>query len=262
MSRFDAQSYIQYRPLYPLEIFSPLLKLLPENPVGIDLGSGTGFSTASFLKACPSALITLVEPDADMLTEAKKLLEGAAVTFIHRSAEDFEVEKKVDFILVGSAWHWMNAEKVIDRVKKSLNDGGAIHIFEYQFPKCSNSIDLNEWVRREFNLKWKAPSQTPRGKLRELVLPLMNDNRFELTSKIHFDHHTELSADEFFGLITSQSRYLHYENNFSDQEKNIYRLEIRKKLNQWFGVQLRRPFFYRMSAFTFKTIPTNLYQRA
>ena len=178
MAKFEPGSYSQYRIYYPSKLFDSLkpycVRGKDSDPLRVfDLGSGTGLSAASFLRTFPDCVVTLVEPDAAMMEASFELpdLKLAKVTRISANAESFETGEQADVILVGSAWHWMNFEKTIPAILKALKPGGILFIFEYQFPKAKGPVGatLNEWVRREFNLRWKPEYQKPRGTLRELT---------------------------------------------------------------------------------------------
>lgn len=54
----------------------------------LDLGCGTGASTAALLDAAPHATITAVDASAEMLAQAKRKTWPSNVTFVHADAED------------------------------------------------------------------------------------------------------------------------------------------------------------------------------
>ena len=44
-----------------------------------------------------------------------------------------------------------------------------------------------------------------------------------------------LNLNQFFGHLTSQSRYLHYDGRFNDREKNEYRKDLYSKIEHFFA---------------------------
>ena len=54
----------------------------------LDLGCGTGASTAALLDAAPQATITAVDASGEMLAQAKRKTWPSNVTFVHADAED------------------------------------------------------------------------------------------------------------------------------------------------------------------------------
>lgn len=64
---------------------------LPNRGAGLkllDLGCGTGASTAALLDAAPGAEITAVDASAEMLAQAKRKTWSSPVRFVHGNAED------------------------------------------------------------------------------------------------------------------------------------------------------------------------------
>jgi SAM-dependent methyltransferase len=238
MAKFEPRSYSQYRTHYPEEIFAPLKSFLgpcSSEPLRVlDLGAGTGISSHSFLSFYPYAEVTLVEPDPQMLQESLKTLSGLphSIERIVAPAESFEISKPVDLILVGSAWHWMDPEKAIHTMLRYLRPGGVIYIFEYQFPKAKmpDHLSLNEWVRREFNLKWRVPDQKPRGTLRELTKPLRAQGGVVERGSISFQKMERFDLESFWGALISQSRYLAYEQTLPFAEIPKFRDKMRQEL--------------------------------
>ena len=236
MSRFEPDSYRQYRVHYPEALFQPLRPLLgpiSSRPIRVlDLGAGTGNSAASFSIAYPGEIeFTLVDPDPKMLGAIDLSLFSSRVQFTKVSAESHEIpfeessspfkaEISFDLALIGSAWHWMNASATLDRLIQVLRPGGGVFVFEYQFPKAvgeASSGSLNEWIRREFNLRWKESNQKPRGSLRELTESFRRHFDFSEYARCECKAGAALSARDFQGVITSQSRYLAYERGLLDE---------------------------------------------
>jgi hypothetical protein len=143
----------------------------------------------------------------------------------HQIPLSLESHQKYDVALVGSAWHWMKGPETLEALTRVLNPGAALFVFEYQFPKAVGPLpplELNEWVRREFNLKWKEPDQKPRGSLRELTEPLRSHIEFSEMAKSECQERVSLGARDFHGVIVSQSRYLAYERGLSDEASRLF----------------------------------------
>ena len=234
-SRFQPSDYLQYRQEYPVALFNPLrssLASLNRTPQVLDLGAGTGYSAASFLKFFPAAEVTLLEPDPFMLEAAVKYLDG--VRGIQGSAEKIPLpDESLDTVIVGSAWHWMNSEKAISELLRVLRPGGMIFIFEYQFPKAeAKGGQVNEWIRRQFNLVWKAPAQTPRGSLFEITEPLRSHACLHQKSFVQLTEGLSLSPQFLGGVIFSQSRYQHFELSLPESERDPVRFSIIENLER------------------------------
>lgn len=258
-SRFEGDLYRQSRPLYPTSFFDAIRPSIQpghrtQNFQVLDLGAGTGYAAESFSRVLPSAKLTLLEPDVSMLAEARALMpEGE---FLHSTAEFIELQNEtVDLILIGSAWHWMDYEKTKSEMLRVLKPGGVIFVFEYQFPKAQLNVPLNEWVRRQFNLSWKAPRQVPRGSLYEITESLRCDVQLSQAAQVNLSEVRPHDADEFARAIFSQSRFLHYEESLPAEDRRNYRLKIENELKaDWFAKDTL-PFVYLYEGYAFRKRP-------
>jgi SAM-dependent methyltransferase len=247
-SRFDPQFYSLYRPFYPVETFAGLTDRLIRRGFAApftfaDIGCGTGHSTISLIRseirAGASGRVIGIDPDPLMLDQARKLSvrEHCDVEWRVGQGEATGLEPaSVDAILIGSAFHWMKAGEVKAEVCRVLKRGGILRIFEYQFPKAAGQPELNEWIRREFNLRWKAPAQKPRGSLKEMTSIFRDDPEFEFLGDAQPKMEMQLDAGQVTGLILSQSRVLHYEDTLKDQaEKEVFRSSVRSAIGNHLG---------------------------
>ncbi|MFL5814215.1 MAG: class I SAM-dependent methyltransferase [Bdellovibrionia bacterium] len=245
-SRFDPHFYSLYRPFYPAETFAGLTERLCRRGLMAphtfaDIGCGTGHSTISLIRSeiqsSASGRVIGIDPDALMLDEARRLSarEQCDVEWRLGRGEATGLEPaSVDAILIGSAFHWMKAGEVKAEVCRVLKRGGILRIFEYQFPKAVGHPELNEWIRREFNLRWKAPEQKPRGSLKELTSIFRDDPEFEFLGDAQPKMEMQLDSEQLTGLILSQSRVLHFEDNLKDQtEIQAFRNSVRSTVGNY-----------------------------
>jgi ubiquinone/menaquinone biosynthesis C-methylase UbiE len=232
-SKFNPDSYLKYRPFYPAATFAGLAEELSargfSEPLAIaDIGCGTGHSAVSLLRAGVRARVTGVDVDPAMLAEARRLKGAEAVEFREGSGERTGLEDaSCDAAIVGSAFHWMDAARARDEFARILKPRGLLRVFEYQFPKCAELPEVNEWIRRQFNLHWKAPGQKPRGNLAELTRELER-GPFSIRAEGTPPMILELGSDDLTGLLLSQSRVLHYEATLDDVES--FRKGVREQL--------------------------------
>ncbi len=258
MAKFEPELYRRYRIAYPASVFAPLkvhCNVLSGHPLKVlDLGVGTGLASRSFAEFYSHCQFTWIEPDQAMLTEALSTFRtDLPVQAMIASAENFECEALHDLVLIGSAWHWMNPDLTLNAILKVLKPGGIIWVGEYQFPKAlgDQALELNEWVRREFNLRWKPQSQVPRGSLEALTQPIRNHDELSQISAIVCEENQQLDLDSFLGVIYSQSRYLVYEQLLGEAQKNAYRAHLRSELISRWGPQEARDFLYTFRAYVF-----------
>ena len=241
MAKFNPLFYGEFRPFYPPEVFAGikegLFKRGFREPFQIaDLGCGTGHSAVSLLKASIQADVIGIDPDPAMLNEAQGLadrLEWRNLKLQLGSGEETHLpDCALDAVLMGSSFHWMHPEKTRDEVLRILKPSGLIWIFEYQFPKASELPELNEWIRRQFNLRWKAPGQVPRGNFTEVTQVFRNDSRLQIIADRPIPMEQPLTVDELAGMIFSQSRVLHYEDTLAESNKISFREQTRRELSE------------------------------
>ena len=98
----------------------------------LDLGCGTGASTAALLAAAPHAEVVAVDASAGMLDRARRKPWPDTVTFVHARAEDLAVHGPFDGVF--AAYLVRNLEDpdpVLGAVRGLLRPGGRFVAHEY-----------------------------------------------------------------------------------------------------------------------------------
>ncbi len=111
---------------------------LPDGGAGLrvlDLGCGTGASTAALLRAAPRARITAVDASAGMLRRARAKRWPDHVDFVHAAAEDLPLPAaRGPFDAVFAAYLFRNLadpDRVLAAVRALLAPGGRLAVHEY-----------------------------------------------------------------------------------------------------------------------------------
>jgi ubiquinone/menaquinone biosynthesis C-methylase UbiE len=247
MGQFNPDFYQRYRPEYPADLFVGLSQELEQRGfeapfVVADIGCGAGHSTFSFLKTGIQARVIGIDLDPRMLEQALEnaasfeLQSGQTLNFHEGSGEQTGLQShSLDLLLVGSAFHWMDPLLAREEFHRILKPQGLIRIFEYQFPKSLENPELNEWIRRQFNLHWKAPGQIPRGSLSDLTSSFSSKFQLLSTRKVprKIPMRLRLGPDELAGLIFSQSRVLHFEATLKSESELIsFRDSVKTELEK------------------------------
>ncbi|MFJ9038530.1 methyltransferase [Streptomyces sp. NPDC102406] len=104
-------------------------------PRVLDLGCGTGASTAALLSALPDAEITAVDASAGMLERAAAKRWPDNVTFVHTPAERLaEADVRGPFDAVFAAYLFRNTadpDEVLSAVRDVLAPGGRLAVHDY-----------------------------------------------------------------------------------------------------------------------------------
>lgn len=96
----------------------------------LDLGSGTGLVIEAMLPVGFDDVVA-VDPDADMLAEARRVLAGRPVRFVEGGAEDAPMPAgwQPDLVTCGRSFHWTDQPAVARRVHSLLPAGGVVALF-------------------------------------------------------------------------------------------------------------------------------------
>lgn len=120
------QDYMKYRPSYPVEVVQLLVNEcgLTKDKIIADVGSGTGFLAKLFLDY--GNTVYGVEPNEAMRLAAENYL-ASYLKFhsVNATAEATTLlDNSVDFITVGTAFHWFDQEKTKLEFKRILKSSG------------------------------------------------------------------------------------------------------------------------------------------
>jgi SAM-dependent methyltransferase len=123
-SRVD--NYVRYRPRYPQAVLETLQTNcgLTKTSVIADVASGTGILTELFLQN--GNVVYGVEPNRDMCEAAERLLKEYSnfKSVVGTAEETTLVEKSVDFVTVGQAFHWFEQDKARREFERVLKPQG------------------------------------------------------------------------------------------------------------------------------------------
>ena len=124
-------NYVKYRPHYPAEVveFLKTEKIISENSVIADIGSGTGISSELFLKN--NCKVFGVEPNEPMRSAAETILKNYAekklFVSVDGKAETTTLENNsVDVIVCAQAFHWFNNDAFKQECKRILKPNGYV----------------------------------------------------------------------------------------------------------------------------------------
>ena len=131
-------------------VSSEVLRLNPKHVV--DLGAGTGALSLAVLECCPSAQLTLIDTDPEMLGQARIRLHSYAerTNFLERSF--YGALPECDAVIASLALHHvpdMNKKKALySSVEAALRPGGVFVNADVTMPADSQSrdADFRVWV--------------------------------------------------------------------------------------------------------------------
>jgi SAM-dependent methyltransferase len=145
-SRVD--DYAKYRPDYPAGILALLASEVGFSPGTIlaDVGSGTGFLTALFLRNGNS--VFAVEPNSEMRQAAEKTLASRPNFYsVDGAAEATTLpDASVDGVVVAQAFHWFDHARSRQEFRRITKPGGFVALI-WNARKTSGSPFMADYER-------------------------------------------------------------------------------------------------------------------
>jgi SAM-dependent methyltransferase len=138
-----ADIYDSFRPRPPLAVLDILTQLAqaPQPALVVDIGSGTGLSTAIW--AGRAAAVVGVEPSADMRRQAEArtaaLAEAAHVRYQagYSNATGLP-DGCADIVTCSQSLHWMEPESTFAEIARILRPGGVFAAYDCDWPPTVN----------------------------------------------------------------------------------------------------------------------------
>ncbi|MEO8355685.1 MAG: class I SAM-dependent methyltransferase [Chloroflexota bacterium] len=133
----QSQTYVQYRPQYPQEIYGYLASLAPGKSLAWDCGTGNGQAALGLAKHFDNVFAT--DASAEQISRA----------YLHPKV-DYHVEpaehvslndSTVDLVTVAVAIHWFNFDEFYREAKRVLKPNGILAAWTYSLTEISPEID-------------------------------------------------------------------------------------------------------------------------
>jgi SAM-dependent methyltransferase len=208
VSRFSgfAGEYDANRPAPPGEIVDLLVDYsgAPE-PSVVDLGSGTGLSTAPWRERA-GALVG-VEPNPDMLAVARRRLPGCR--FLEGTAEDTGLPAdSADVITASQAMHWFTTGPALQEIGRVLRPGGVFAAFDCDWPPLVHpDVDeaYREFEHRQYALQHERDLLSQRADKREHLERMRASGQFTAVREIALHNRDSGDARQLLDLAGTQS---------------------------------------------------------
>lgn len=218
--------YAKYRPAYPNELIDYLYKTVGfETAETIaDIGCGTGIFSKMLLERGSSVIC--VDPNEDMLGEAKKKLEGfSKCTIVRAAAESTTLpDSSVDFITVAQAFHWFDRRRFADECRRILKPGGKAVLIYNSRDSSSDAVKDIDNVYKEFCPQFIEGTSGHRGLAPEKYADFF---RGGLCDFREFENPLEYDEDSFIGRsLTTSYSLKHGDELFDDyiaELKNVFK---------------------------------------
>ncbi|CAN5164925.1 class I SAM-dependent methyltransferase [soil metagenome] len=119
----DAAGYHDGRIGYPDELFDAIFARTVRRPRILEIGAGTGLATRSLLARAPADVV-VVESDPALVRYLKDNFDDPNLTIINSSFPDAQVTGTFDLIVCAAAFHWLDPQAALARVRDLLAPDG------------------------------------------------------------------------------------------------------------------------------------------
>jgi len=200
-----ADIYAAHRPSYPGPVIQALAKRCESAPsrLAIDIGCGTGISTAAVATQLSDWTVVAAEPNPDMLTKAREALKHLPnVDFAEAGAEGLPgAAASAGLVLAAQALHWFDKPAFFAEAARVLAPGGT---FAVLYNNRQNAVSV---VLQEIEAYFEGIDASYSRNYREQDIPAMLQglDEFENVDRIREIWLKPTSADELVEYMMSRS---------------------------------------------------------
>jgi SAM-dependent methyltransferase len=227
-----AGSYDRVRPAPPPALLDMLTQLIamPHPALVVDMGSGTGLSTAIWGERAERVIG--VEPNADMRQEAvrKRADHPSAATIEYREGVAHRTDLPdgcADIVTAAQSFHWMEPTATLAEIARILRPGGLFAAYDYDAPPTIHwELDrLGQEVSRRLVALVRERGLDQGLKIwpqNKSLDPLRVSNHFRFTREVLLHHIEQGDAARFLEMMRSNA--LSRQFPFTEQEIGFDRL--------------------------------------
>jgi ubiquinone/menaquinone biosynthesis C-methylase UbiE len=228
----NAHGYDQARPAPPPALLDLLTRAIqmPHPALVVDLGSGTGLSTALWGERAEQVIG--IEPNADMRRVAERNLEGhpAAARIAYREGLARQTglpDRCADIVTCAQAFHWMEPTATLTEIARILRPGGLFAAYDYDTPPAIQweldqlAQEMTERFVALIRKRGLASNVTIWPKDKHLE-HMRASGHFRFTREVALHHVEQGDATRYLAMLRSNAFSQQFQ--FSDQETGFDRL--------------------------------------
>jgi ubiquinone/menaquinone biosynthesis C-methylase UbiE len=194
--------YLKYRPGYPDQYVSDLIKLkiLQKSDVIVDMGCGTGLLAEIFLRNRNKVIG--IEPNLEMRQAAENYLKKyLPISFkcLNGKAESSTLDPiSVNHIVCGESFHWFETHSAIKEFQRILIPNGYLMIFSnWEYKNTDFAKQFNLIIQKhQFESNVKPPPKIEWNQI-------FHNGKYE---KIQYPMRKEMNFEQILGYALSLSR--------------------------------------------------------
>lgn len=209
-----------------------------------DVGAGTGKLTQNLLQLRRPLRGYAVEPNDAMRSEGILFLENEAIEWRKGSAETTGLpDSCVDWVLMGSSFHWTKVESAMKEFYRILKPGGFFTaIWNPRYIESSPlHMEIEQMIYDEINMS-KRVSSGNKITSEEMAEKLMGTGYFEDMLFVEGNHKEIMSAERYMNIWKSVNdiRVVAGEEKFAlilemieEKIKNMDKIEVPYRSRSW-----------------------------
>jgi ubiquinone/menaquinone biosynthesis C-methylase UbiE len=206
-----AELYSLTRPRPPNEAREVALQYLrkAKSEFTVDLGSGTGLSTAIWRDH--SARVVGIEPTPDMIRQAR--MDHPDLEFIEASCYQTTLSSEsAEVVTCSQSFHWMEPNSAIAEVDRVLRENGVFAVYDCVWPVSWDweaELAYTELFQKVAGILKSRPNPNesaarfPKSEHRRNV---EESRKFRYVTEVMFDHIEDCDSERFIGIALSQGQ--------------------------------------------------------
>ncbi|MDJ0759298.1 MAG: class I SAM-dependent methyltransferase [Woeseiaceae bacterium] len=132
-----ADSYRNYRPRYPADLFQYLRQISPSGSLAWDCATGNGQAATMLAQHFTNVIAT--DASSEQIAEAEN---ADNVTYQVATAESTSIgDATVDLTTVAQALHWFDLPAFVDEVRRVSAPGAALSVWSYAILESTPAVD-------------------------------------------------------------------------------------------------------------------------
>lgn len=219
-----------------------MLRPLPDNPLALDIGCGTGGQTMELAMLTTGHIIALDVFEWALDVLSRKVVEAGLVGRVHTTRQsmlemDFR-EESFDLIWAEGSLYIMGFENALRTCRDLLKDGGYLAASEVCWLRDDPPAELQEFWQREY----------PDIKSVDDNLQLIGENGYELLG--HFTLPDRAWWDQYYTPMRKRIpglrlKYANSPEALGLLDDNEIEMNLHRKYSKWYGYEFfvcRRPY--------------------
>jgi len=195
--------YERYRLAYPDRLIARLVRLAGLKPgdAVLDLGCGPAMLARAFARQGMD--VTAMDPEPDMLAEARKRAEaeGVAMTFVQGGSVELSAEMgPFRLVAMGRSFHWMDRAAALAKLEQIVTPNGGVALFHDAHPP----VEENGWFKILCDAQAKVRGKRQSGGHKRYE-PYLFASAFQEIDNLSVTIRQALTVDDIVGRAFSMS---------------------------------------------------------